>query len=119
MFWDALKAQALSLLDGTPKLVPLDGRAAQRAGNNASFLWFMETQGAQPLGGLMTNAAMQATGNAGYAVADTAGPLDALWAPGRARAASVANVRRSQLGNVGPVTREAIVSSLGKSCNPI
>ncbi|HEF5873488.1 TPA: LysM peptidoglycan-binding domain-containing protein, partial [Burkholderia cenocepacia] len=96
VFWDALKAPKLSLLDGTPKLVPLDGRAAQRAGDNAAFLRFMETQGTQPLGGLMANAAMQATGNAGYAVtvADTAGPLDALWAPAGARTASVASVRR-------------------------
>ncbi|WP_269510472.1 hypothetical protein [Burkholderia sp. IMCC1007] len=58
----------------------------------------METQGAQPLGGLMANAAMQATGNAGYAVAvaDAAGPLDALWAPGGARTASAASVRRGR-----------------------
>ncbi|MBR8405473.1 hypothetical protein [Burkholderia cenocepacia] len=80
---------------GQPKLVPLDA-AASRASSDAAFMRFMETQGSQPIGGLMANAAIQATGNARYAglVADAAGPLDALWAPGGVRSNSLASVRR-------------------------
>ncbi|MGT0244771.1 LysM peptidoglycan-binding domain-containing protein [Burkholderia pyrrocinia] len=102
-----------------PQLVPINV-SASRASGAAAFLRFMETQHTQPLGGLIANAAIQATGNAGYAVnvADAAGPLDALWAPGGGRAASLTSVRRGQLGNAASVAREAIVSSLGEVVQP-
>ncbi|MBN3817439.1 hypothetical protein G3N57_12840 [Paraburkholderia sp. Se-20369] len=105
--------------DTGPKLVPQTSPAAQRANADAMFMRFMETQGTQPLGGLMANAAIQATGNAEYAVAvgDAAGMLDALWTPGGARAASVASVRRGQITSPG-VTREGIVSRLGEVVQP-
>ncbi|WGS41650.1 LysM peptidoglycan-binding domain-containing protein [Burkholderia sp. JSH-S8] len=102
-----------------PQLAPINVTAS-RITEDAAFLRFMETQGTQALGGLMANAAMQATRNTEYAVAvgDAAGVLDALWAPGGGRAASLASVRRSQLGNAASVTREAIVSSLGEVVQP-
>ncbi|MBN3815101.1 LysM peptidoglycan-binding domain-containing protein [Paraburkholderia sp. Se-20369] len=92
----AYQLPRLDPLAGQPKLVPIDA-AASRASTDAAFMRFMETQGSQPIGGLMANAAIQATGNASYAglVADAAGPLDALWAPRGGAGASVASIRRA------------------------
>ncbi|MGF6805645.1 hypothetical protein OKW30_000771 [Paraburkholderia sp. Clong3] len=58
----------------------------------------MDSQQQQPIGGLMASAAMLATQDTRYsvAVAEAAGLLDALWAPGGVRSASLAGVRRSE-----------------------
>ncbi|WP_269507037.1 hypothetical protein [Burkholderia sp. IMCC1007] len=98
--------------------------AASRSSSDATFMRFMETQGSQPIGGLMANAAIQATGNTAYAaaIADAAGPLDALWAPTGGRFNSVASVRRGQpvLENVGPsATLARIESRLGTSSREV
>jgi hypothetical protein len=100
---NSLRMPGLAAFDDTPKLVPQTGAAGQKANADAAFLRFMEAQGTQPLGGLMSNAAMQATGNAGYAaaVADAAGPLDALWAPRGTRSVALASVRRAAIGEGG------------------
>ncbi|UXU87591.1 LysM peptidoglycan-binding domain-containing protein [Burkholderia sp. S-53] len=117
------KLPPLDPLAGQPKLVPMDA-AASRASSGATFRRFMETQGTQPIGGLMANAAIQATGNTGYAVAvaDAAGPLDALWAPAGGRFNSVASVRRGQpaLESVGPsATLSRIESRFGASTREV
>ncbi|MDR6411297.1 LysM peptidoglycan-binding domain-containing protein [Paraburkholderia terricola] len=121
---DRLRTPGLTAFDDTPKLVAIDGNAARRASDDAAFLRFMDTQSNQPIGGLMANAAMQATGDAGYsvAVADAAGPLDALWAPGGIRASSLASLRRGVSANgLSFATTESVAVSgsraidLGKS----
>ncbi|SAL02579.1 LysM domain protein [Caballeronia pedi] len=99
---DARQAQLPRLAPDTgPQLVPLNGTGSL-ANSDAAFLRFMETQGTQPLGGLIANAALQTTGNTSYAaaVADAAWPLDALLIPGGVRATSVASTRRGS-GMVG------------------
>ncbi|WP_157661060.1 hypothetical protein [Burkholderia ubonensis] len=110
----AYRLPRLDPLAGQPKLVPMDA-AASRASSDATFMRFMETQGSQPIGGLMANAAIQVTRNTGYAVAvaDAAGPLDALWAPAGGRFNSVASVRRGQpaLESVGPAATLARIES--------
>ncbi|KVO27578.1 LysM peptidoglycan-binding domain-containing protein [Burkholderia ubonensis] len=117
------KLPPLDPLAGQPKLAPMDA-AASRASSDAAFMRFMETQGSQPIGGLMANAAIQATGSARYAglVADAAGPLDALWAPRGGVGASVASVRRGQpaLESVGPsATLARIESRFGTSSREV
>ncbi|MBB5448435.1 MULTISPECIES: hypothetical protein [unclassified Paraburkholderia] len=61
---DRLKVPGLAPFDDTPKLVAIDGTAARRASDDAAFLRFMDAQSNQPIGGLMANAAIQATGSA-------------------------------------------------------
>lgn len=117
------KLPPLDPLAGQPKLVPMDA-AASRVSSDATFMRFMETQGSQPIGGLMANAAMQATRNTEYAVAvgDAAGVLDALWAPTGVRFNSVASVRRGQpaLESVGSsATLARIESRFGTSSREV
>ncbi|WP_081064336.1 LysM peptidoglycan-binding domain-containing protein [Burkholderia stagnalis] len=119
----AYQLPRLDPLAGQPKLAPMDG-AVSRASSDATFMRFMETQYTQPIGGLMANAAIQATGNTGYAVAvaDAAGPLDALWAPAGGRFNSVSSVRRGQpaLESVGPsATLARIESRFGTSSREV